>query len=84
VVIAQCIWNQVTSGAGTTNQVTKRLGHFNNSGRGFKRMIGFAIEPMMVWLRLPIVKLAGVTTLRLSSAHLIRIILCSCKPAAFR
>jgi len=40
VVIAQCIWIKVTSGAGTTNQVTKRLGHFHNFGRAIKRMIG--------------------------------------------
>jgi hypothetical protein len=58
--------DQVTSGAGTTNQVTKRLGHFHNFGRGYQTHDWVPLTDD--GLAAPaVVKLGGVGTLRLSS-----------------
>ena len=58
--------DQLVSGAGTTNQVTKRLGHWSATGSG---------QPNYAWVPLTddclaapsVVKLGGVSTLRLST-----------------
>jgi hypothetical protein len=58
--------DQVTSGAGTANQVTKRLGHFHNFGRGYQTHDWVPLTDD--GLAAPaVVKLGGVGTLRLSS-----------------
>jgi hypothetical protein len=58
--------DQVTSGAGTSNQVTKRLGHFHNFGRGYQTHDWVPLTDD--GLAAPAaVKLGGVGTLRLSS-----------------
>jgi hypothetical protein len=58
--------DQVISGAGTTNQVTKRLGHFHNFARGFQTHDWVPLTDD--GLAAPVVvKLGGVGTLRLSS-----------------
>jgi hypothetical protein len=58
--------DQVVSGAGTVNQVTKRLGHFGGVGKDY---ITFAWVPLTDnGLAAPaVVKLNGVTTLRLTT-----------------
>jgi hypothetical protein len=58
--------DQVTSGAGTTNQVTKRLGHFHAIGRGYQTHDWVPLTDD--GLAAPVVvNLAGVSTLRLSA-----------------
>jgi len=58
--------DQVTSGAGTSNQATKRLGHFHNFGRGYQTHDWVPLTDD--GLAAPaVVKLSGVGTLRLSS-----------------
>ena len=58
--------DQVTSGSGTTNQVTKRLGHFHNFGRGYQTHDWVPLTDD--GLAAPaVVKLGGIGTLRLSS-----------------
>jgi hypothetical protein len=58
--------DQVVSGAGTTNQVTKRLGHWGAPGRGQQT---YAWVPLTdAGLVAPVaVKLGGVSTLRVST-----------------
>jgi len=58
--------DQVTSGAGTTNQATKRLGHFHANARGYQTHDWVPLTDD--GLAAPAVaKLGGVGTLRLSS-----------------
>jgi len=58
--------DQVTSGAGTTNQATKRLGHFHANARGYQTHDWVPLTDD--GLSAPAVaKLGGVGTLRLSS-----------------
>jgi hypothetical protein len=58
--------DQVISGAGTANQVTKRLGHFHNFGRGPQAHDWVPLTDD--GLAAPtVIKLGGVGTLRLSS-----------------
>jgi hypothetical protein len=58
--------DQVTSGAGTITQATKRLGHFHNFGRGYQTHDWVPLTDD--GLAAPaVVKLGGVGTLRLSS-----------------
>jgi hypothetical protein len=58
--------DQVISGAGTANQATKRLGHFHNLGRGYQTHDWVPLTDD--GLAAPtVVKLGGVSTLRLSS-----------------
>lgn len=58
--------DQVTSGAGTTNQTTKRLGHFEAIARGFQTHDWVPLTDDGL-VAPAVVKLGGVTTLRLSS-----------------
>jgi hypothetical protein len=58
--------DQVTSGAGTTNQTTKRLGHFEAIAHGYQTHDWVSLTDD--GLAAPaVVKLGGVSTLRLSS-----------------